>query len=229
MLIIAVAVSCASAALVPWGGEVAAQGAPQTNAAPGVRPVLAGPMSRAVTKTGSDPLAVIAATAYRSLALSALMGSEVVPLGFANLRHELAHGVAARIDVDAVELLAAWSGASVERQLALLAGLSQLGVPYRANGSRPGVGLDCSGLTSFAWSMVGEQLPRNSRAQIRSSEKVKPHEVQPGDLVFYPGHVMLSLGIPGAVLHSPEPGRRVMVRKVPEQRSRRWVYGSPIA
>jgi hypothetical protein len=198
-------------------------------ASPGLRPVLSGPMSRTVTKTGSDPLAVMAASAYRSLALSAAMGSEVVPLGFVNLRQQLAEGVAARLGIEAIELLAAWSGTSVERQLALLAGLSQLGVPYRSNGSRPGVGLDCSGLTSFAWAMVGAQLPRNSRAQIRSSEKVKPSEVQPGDLVFYPGHVMLSLGIPGAVLHSPEPGRRVMVRLVPEQRSRRWVYANPIA
>lgn len=223
------AVSCGSAALVPWGGEVAAQGAPQTNVAPALRPVLSGPLSRTVTKTGSDPLAVIAATAYRSLALSAAMGSEVEPLGFVNLRRELARGVASRIGVDTGELLAAWSGAGVDRQLALLAGLSQLGVPYRKNGSRPGVGLDCSGLTSFAWAMVGEQLPRNSRAQIRSSEKVKPHEAQPGDLVFYPGHVMLSLGLPGAVLHAPEPGRRVMVRLAPEQRSRRWVYGNPMS
>lgn len=228
-LIIAVAVSCGSAALVPWGSEVAAQPAPQQHLVPAVRPVVSGPLSRAVTATGSDPLAVTAAAAYRALALSSALGDEVVPVGFVDLRGELARGVAERIGVDAQVLLEQWSQASVERQLALMAGLSQLGVPYKRMASRPGVGFDCSGLTSFAWSMVGEQLPRSSRAQIRSSEKVKPDEAQPADLAYYPGHVMMSLGVPGAVLHSPEPGRSVEVRLVPEQRSRRWVYADPLS
>lgn len=228
-LIIAVAVSCGSASLVPWGSEVAAQPAPQNHSVPAVRPVASGPMSRAVTATGKDPLAVKAAAAYRALALARTLGGEVLHVGFTDLRREVAEGVGARIGVDASLLNTRWSLASDDRQLALLAGLSQMGVPYRRLASRPGVGFDCSGLTSFAWSMVGENLPRSSRAQIRSSEKIQATEAQPGDLAYYPGHVMMSLGVPGAVLHSPEPGRSVEVRLVAENRTRRWVYADPLS
>jgi cell wall-associated NlpC family hydrolase len=228
-LIIAVAVSCGSAALVPWGSEVAALNAPQGHPVPTVRPVASGPLSRAVTATGKDPLAVKAAAAYRALALARVLGGQVLQVGFTDLRRELAEGVGTRIGVDPTVLHASWSQASEDRQLALLAGLSQMGVPYRRLALRPGVGFDCSGLTSFAWSMVGENLPRSSRAQIRASERVAPSDVQPGDLAYYPGHVMMSLGIPGAVLHSPEPGRSVQVRLVPQKRSQRWVYANPVA
>jgi hypothetical protein len=228
-VLIAVAVSCASAALVPWGSEVAAQGAVLRPPLAGTLPNVSGPALRSLPATGSDPLASLASEAYRALAVSTNPRVAVISSGYPELRRELAFGVANRIGADPMDLLERWSLASVDRQLALLAGLSQLGVPYRKNASRPGVGFDCSGLTSFAWAMVGEQLPRNSRAQIRSGERVKPADVQPGDLAYYPGHVMMSLGLPGAVLHSPEPGRRVHVRMVTEQKSRRWVYADPIS
>lgn len=228
-LIIAVAVSCGSAALVPWGSEVAAQSARQNHSIPGVRPVALTPVVRAVTAIGTDPLAVKAASAYRALALARVLGGEVMLGQFADLRWEVAQGVGTRIGVDATVLNTSWAQASDVRQMALLAGLSQVGVPYRRLASRPGVGFDCSGLTSFAWSMVGETLPRSSRAQIRASERVTPTEAQPGDLAYYPGHVMMSLGVPGAVLHSPEPGRDVEVRLVAPNRSGRWVYADPLS
>lgn len=228
-LIIAVAVSCGSSALVPWGSQVAAQPVRQSHSVPGVRPVALTPFVHAVTAVGKDPLAAKAAAAYRVLALTRLAGGQAMLGKFAAMRWELAQGVGARIGVDATVLSTAWSQASDDRQMALLAGLSQMGVPYKRLASRPGVGFDCSGLTSFAWSMAGEILPRSSRAQFRASERVTPTEVQPGDLAYYPGHVMMSLGVPGAVLHSPQPGRDVQVRLVAPNKSRRWAYADPLS
>ena len=227
---VAVVVAVLAAAFVPWGSEVAAATAAPNAGASGSM-VTSAPLalSRAVTSRSEDPVAVDAAAAYRSLALVASLGSTVEPLGYGELRDRVAAGVAERLEVDAHELGAIWAKASTPRQLALLAGLSQLGVPYKRYGRAPGVGLDCSGLTSFAWAMGGVELPRSSRAQRRVGDQVDVTETRPGDLVYYPGHIMMSLGMPGAILHSPEPGRRVTVKMSPERKYRRWVYVDPLA
>lgn len=228
-LAIAVAVSCGSAALVPWGSQMASSQQPAAHDWSALRPIASGPLARSVTATGNDPLAVAAAAAYRSLVLTESLGSGTEPVGFEALRRELVEAVAQRTGLNADLLEQRWDEAGTTRQLALFAGLSQVGVPYKRMASRPGVGFDCSGLTSFAWSMVGEELPRSSRAQVRFSERIDATEAQPGDLAYYPGHVMMSLGVPGAVLHSPEPGRKVEVRVVAEQRARRWIYADPLS
>ncbi len=233
-LAVAVAVAVLASAFVPWGSESASADsvvAPAPQSGSGVGVVSAAPMalSRAVTSQSEDPVAVDAAAAYRSLALARRLGSRVEPLGYEELRDRVAAGVAERLELDPNELSAIWSGTAPERQLALLAGLSQLGVPYKRYGRTPGVGLDCSGLTSFAWSMGGLELPRSSRSQRRVGDQVPAAEVQPGDLVYYPGHIMMSLGVPGAILHSPEPGRTVTIKLSPERKYRRWSHVDPLA
>lgn len=227
---VAVALAVLASAFVPWGSEVAAAtSAPNLVSSGSVVTSAPLALSRAVTSRSEDPVAVDAAAAYRSLALAASLGSTVEPLGFGELRDRVAAGVAERLEVDAAELGTIWAEASTVRQLALLAGLSQLGVPYKRYGRTPGVGLDCSGLTSFAWAMGGVELPRSSRAQRRVGEQVDVSEVRPGDLVYYPGHIMMSLGLPGAILHSPEPGRSVTMKLSPERKYRRWVHVDPLA
>jgi len=228
-LAIAVAVSCGSASLVPWGSEVAASPVAETSDQSTWRPVTSGPLARSMTATGTDPLAVVAAAAYRALVLAESLGSGTEPVGFGTVRRQVVDAVAERTGLDPEVLEQRWVQAGAARQLALFAGLSQVGVPYKRFASRPGVGFDCSGLTAFAWGLVGEELPRSSRAQVRASERVEADDAQPGDLAYYPGHVMMSLGVPGAVLHSPEPGRDVEVRVVSERRARRWVYADPLA
>ena len=91
-----------------------------------------------------------------------------------------------------------WSTADSNHQMALLAAFTQLGTKYRRNASTPGVAFDCSGLTSWAWGQAGTQLFRQSRTQIRSSEPVTRETAQAGDLVYYPGHVMMWLGVGSA-------------------------------
>ena len=60
-------------------------------------------------------------------------------------------------------------------------------------------GIDCSGLTWMAYRQNGVALPRDADLQRRMGEEVAREDVsggelEPGDLLFFPGHVALSLG-----------------------------------
>ncbi|HEY0637148.1 MAG TPA: C40 family peptidase [Pseudonocardiaceae bacterium] len=71
--------------------------------------------------------------------------------------------------------------------------LQQLGVPYVWGASSPGQGFDCSGLTSWAYSMAGLEIPRHSAAQAVGAS-VPPDQLMPGDLVVWQGHVAMIIG-----------------------------------
>lgn len=60
----------------------------------------------------------------------------------------------------------------------------QLGTPYVWAGNNPG-GFDCSGFTSYVMGENGITLPRRAADQYLTSKKLKPKEVQRGDLVFF--------------------------------------------
>ena len=64
--------------------------------------------------------------------------------------------------------------ADLEHQEAVLAALTQLGVAVPVATSQPGVGFDCSGLTSFAWGRAGYGLTRQSGSQIRAAARPRP-------------------------------------------------------
>jgi cell wall-associated NlpC family hydrolase len=56
-------------------------------------------------------------------------------------------------------------------------------------------GVDCSALIDLVFRAHGLQIPRNTRAQLKDTNFIKEGGLlQPGDLVFFPGHVMLFLG-----------------------------------
>ncbi len=92
---------------------------------------------------------------------------------YVKLRDEAANLAAAELGIPAAMLRDAWALTSLQKQTALLAALTQLGVPYRSNSSEPGVGFDCSGLTTYAWGVAGLDLARQSRAQINASTRVE--------------------------------------------------------
>lgn len=118
---------------------------------------------------------------------------------------DLATATAHEMGISATDLVQAWQRADRPHQTAVLTALTQLGVPYRRNTSEPFVGFDCSGLTSFAWREAGVELSRQSGSQISEADERTAETAMAGDLVQYPGHVMLYLGVSGAVVHASNP------------------------
>ena len=129
---------------------------------------------------------------------------------FRDARQQAATVIAADLGVAPEALLVEWETSDEAKQVAMLAALTQLGVPYRSQASNEGVGFDCSGLTSWAFREAGVELPRISSDQIRSAAEVDLATVEPGDLAYYPGHVSIYIG-QGLMVHSPNSGNRVEV------------------
>lgn len=141
-------------------------------------------------------------------------------LAYLRVRALLAQKVAAAAGGDAITVDHDWEVTSDLRLLAVYTALAQVGMPYRYAVSDPSVGFDCSGLTAYAWGSVGVGLAHSSRAQIRAAGPVDVSAVQPGDLVYYPGHVSLAVD-DGIVVHAPHRGAPVEVRTMWSKRSMR--------
>jgi cell wall-associated NlpC family hydrolase len=80
-----------------------------------------------------------------------------------------------------------------------------LGVPYRWGGTSPQSGFDCSGFTQYVDARNGIFIPRSSGGQAGSGQRVELSELEPGDVVWRPGHVGIYVG-GGSVIHSPQSG-----------------------
>jgi len=157
--------------------------------------------SPAVVAASSAALA-----AYDEFRATGTPGAFVAYLG---ARDAAADTVAAEMRLDPTALRAAWSRADMHHQEAMLAALTQLGVAYHYASSAPGVGFDCSGLTSWAWGRAGVQLPHQSGSQISAVRRVDASAAVAGDIVQYPGHVMLYLGVDRAIVHASNPSTDV--------------------
>lgn len=81
--------------------------------------------------------------------------------------------------------------------------LTQLGVPYDWGGTTPGVGLDCSGLTQWAYHEAGLDLPRLAQEQDVGSA-VTQASLRPGDLAVWDGHVAMIVGN-GTMIEAGDP------------------------
>lgn len=68
-----------------------------------------------------------------------------------------------------------------------------VGTPYVYGGTSQN-GWDCSGYTSWVYSHVGVNLPRQSGAQKAAGTVVSQAEAKPGDLIWHPGHVGIYAG-----------------------------------
>ncbi len=148
------------------------------------------------------------------------------PLGktYDSARRSVVDLLVARLPkLSADRLEQAWAAADPRRMITVYAALAQVGTNYRYSGNEPG-GFDCSGLTSYAWSVAGIKIPRTSTDQINATGMRGPDQLLPGDLVWRPGHISMYLGAGEFVIDSPQTGKQVHVR----QWGRTSRYGSPI-
>lgn len=100
---------------------------------------------------------------------------------------------------------------------------SQLGVRYELGACSPGVAMDCSGLTTYAYAQAGINIPHSSRAQYsrvvsKGNLKTNSNSLVPGDLVFYQsGGVIYHVGVyigGGQVCHANGYGQGVVITGV---------------
>jgi len=182
------------------------------------------PSASATAPRVVDPIAEVASGA---LVLMNSSATKVESPSYLAWREQLAVEVGERLGLDPSELLAAWDRADTAHQTALMAALAQIGAPYRRRSAAPEKGFDCSGLTAYAWGQAGYSLARNSTQQFRQGEPRNFFTAQAGDLIRYPGHVMMWLGVDNAVVHSPEPGKVVEVRLLSDRSLRRSGFFDP--
>lgn len=92
---------------------------------------------------------------------------------------------------------------------------TQIGVPYVWGGTSPGVGLDCSGLTQWAYKQIGVNLPRTTYDQINVGTPIyNQSEVKPGDLIFpHTGHVGIAISST-EMIHAPQTGDVVKIAPI---------------
>lgn len=135
--------------------------------------------------------------------------------------------VAARTFVSRSEMLEAWQTTSSRHQKAILVGMTTLGTGYLFGSDNPKKGLDCSGLVAYAWAKSGVKLPMKSDRQIDHSREVTREAARAGDIVGYPGHTMIYLGVGDIVLHSARPNLGVRVGPINWKESPNVKFADP--
>jgi hypothetical protein len=102
-----------------------------------------------------------------------------------------------------------------------------IGVPYVWAGNDP-TGFDCSGYTCYVFRNSGKQLPRRAVDQYEKSHKIKQHNVQKGDLVFFDngsgishvGLIVSEKGKPLVMIHASS-SKGIMITEI--EKSEYWL------
>ena len=190
------------------------------------------PMQRASALPINERTATWIATTSREVALELRAVADLPERETAAVAgrqiNELAALVAYLLDADVDELRSVWTGTSLQRKIVLFSALSQVGVPYRLNADAPFIALDCSSLTKFAWIQGGVEIDRGSAEQYARAKRIDRDEVQAGDLIWYPGHIMMSLGVPDLIVHARSGERAVEIHRIDPTRLKWMRFASPL-
>ncbi|SFC08626.1 C40 family peptidase [Butyrivibrio sp. YAB3001] len=76
-----------------------------------------------------------------------------------------------------------------------------VGYPYVAGGTSLTNGADCSGFVQSVYKAFGVSVPRTSWAQGAYGQEVSYADAQPGDVIYYGGHVGIYIG-GGQIVHA---------------------------
>ena len=85
-----------------------------------------------------------------------------------------------------------------------------VGNPYVAGGTSLTNGADCSGFVYAVYKNFGYSLPRNSYSQSTYGREVSYSEAQPGDIIYYGGHVGIYIG-GGQIVHASTPATGIKI------------------
>lgn len=110
-----------------------------------------------------------------------------------------------------------WTPRPARGQVAAAIAQSHLGKPYCWGGTGPTC-YDCSGLTSTSWRQAGQAIPRTSTGQHDRLPMVAMSALQPGDIVWRPGHVGMYVGN-GWAIHAPGRGKPIQYQAAHRFRS----------
>lgn len=114
-------------------------------------------------------------------------------------------GAAGASDADAVV-----GAPTPQAAAAVSAAETALGTPYSWGGTVPGQGLDCSGLTQWAYAQAGVDIPRTAAEQAVGPQ-VPADQLAPGDLAVWDGHVAMVTG-DGMMIEAGDPVQHSPVR-----------------
>lgn len=108
-------------------------------------------------------------------------------------------------------------GSAFGRQVADYA-LQFVGNPYVWGGTSLTKGADCSGFTQSVYRQFGVNIPRTSAEQAKFGKEIAYEDMEPGDLICYPGHVSMYIGN-GQIVHARSSKAGIRVDNDPAYRT----------
>ena len=84
---------------------------------------------------------------------------------------------------------------------------------FWANGSEPGEQMDCSRFVQNVMRNMGVSISRSTHTQKNEGRSVGFNEMQPGDCIYYNGHVVMFIGN-GRIIHASSTAGKVVEANV---------------
>jgi cell wall-associated NlpC family hydrolase len=178
-------------------------------------PAFTAPASAAVPSDTGTSTITETSVSTTSLTASSLSSSATAVTTAPTATYSLPASRTGRVTLSA----AAKADPVVRGKAAVATAMRFAGIRYRAGGTSPATGFDCSGYTRYVYSRLGISLPRVSRDQYAWAIPIKKSKAVTGDLVFFYSssgriyHVAIYAGN-GYIWHSPYPGKRVMLERI---------------